>query len=170
MTAIVRATAIRKVYFHDPLAPAATLVVPTAFVAVRGLHGSLLLVRRCDSGAWELPGGRVEVGESAADAAVRETAEETGVQVTVTGFVGLFTDPGHVVRGVGGQVRQQFVLLLRARPVGGAPRGDQQETSAAAWVPVGDLPSLEMEPAVCAWLDQVLVDVDDDGGAAPHLG
>jgi hypothetical protein len=53
MTAIVQATAMRKVYFHDPVAPVASLVVPTAFVAVRGPHGSLLLVRRCDSGAWE---------------------------------------------------------------------------------------------------------------------
>ena len=165
MTAIVQGTAMRKVYFHDPVAPVATLVVPTAFVAVRGLSGSLLLVRRCDSGAWELPGGRVEVGESAADAAVRETAEETGVQVTVTGFVGLFTDPGHVVRTTDGEVRQQFAVLFRAQAVGGSPRGDLHETSEAAWVAPADVPALVMEPPIRDRVVRALA-----VGRPPHLG
>ena len=86
----------RAVYFHDPDAPPASVVVPSVFVAVRGRGGRLLLVRRCDSGTWELPGGRVDVGETAVEAAVRETAEEAGVRVLVTEIAGLFTDPGHV--------------------------------------------------------------------------
>lgn len=166
MTTTDRAAGQRQVFFHDASAPVASVVAPSVFAVVRREDGRLLLVRRLDSGVWELPGGQVDVGETASGTAVRETAEEAGVDVVVTGLAGLFTDPGHVVRGVGGQVRQQFVLLLRARPVGGAPRGDQQETSAAAWVPVGDLRGLQLEPAVRAWLSQVL----DDDGAAPHLG
>jgi 8-oxo-dGTP diphosphatase len=166
MTTTDRAAGSRQVYFHDAAAPVASVVAPSVFVVVRRDDGRLLLVRRLDSGIWELPGGQVDVGETASETAVRETAEESGVDVVVTGFAGLFTDPGHVVRGVGGQVRQQFVLLLRARPVAGAPRGDQQETSAAAWVPVSDLAGLPMERPVRAWLEQVL---DDDAGS-PHLG
>jgi 8-oxo-dGTP pyrophosphatase MutT (NUDIX family) len=46
----------------------------------------MLLVRRCDTGDWELPGGHVDPGESAPDAAVRETAEESGVTVEVTAW------------------------------------------------------------------------------------
>jgi 8-oxo-dGTP diphosphatase len=43
---------------------------------------------------------------------VRETVEESGVLVRVTGLVGLFTDPAHVVvNSTGDQVRQQFVSL-----------------------------------------------------------
>src|SRR5215203_4910969 len=83
----------RRVHFRDPSAPAATVVVPSVFVVVRGRGGRLLLVRRCDSGTWELPGGRVDIGESAAEAAIRETAEEAAVRVVVTGLVGVFTDP-----------------------------------------------------------------------------
>ena len=99
MTATVDRTALtRRVHFHDPHAPAATVVVPSVFVAVRSWDGRLLLVRRIDSGCWELPAGRVDVGESAEAAAVRETLEEAGVKVVVTGLIGLFTDPGHVVR------------------------------------------------------------------------
>jgi 8-oxo-dGTP diphosphatase len=163
MTTIDRAAPPRQVFFHDPAAPVAGLVVPSVFVAVRRDDGRLLLVRRCDSGAWELPGGRVDVGETAVEAAVRETAEEAGVRVVVTGFAGMFTDPGHVVRASGGEVRQQFALLFRARPVGGVPRGDRRETSEAAWVPVGDLPGLVMEVPVRIWVEHVL-----DDGAATH--
>jgi 8-oxo-dGTP diphosphatase len=165
MTTLERETLTRQVFFHDPLAPVASIVVPSVFVVVRWFHGALLLVRRCDSGLWELPGGRVDVGESAVEAAVRETAEETGVQVTVTEFAGLFTDPGYVVRSPGGEVRQQFVLLLRARALGGTPRGDQHETSQAAWVPVADVAGLPMEPPVRYCIAQSLV-----LGEAPHLG
>jgi len=156
MTTIDHAVRTRQVYFHDPLAPAASLVAPSVFVAVRWHHGTLLLVRRCDSGTWELPGGRVDVGETAVEAAVRETVEETGVHVEVTELAGLFTDPRHVVRAIDGEVRQQFALLFRARAVGGMPHGDQHETSEAAWVTVADLAGLPMEPVVRLWVAQAL--------------
>jgi len=165
MTTIDRITPTRRVHFHDAAAPVATVVVPSVFVAVRGPGGRLLLVRRCDSGAWELPGGRVDVGESAVEAALRETAEEAGVAVDVTGLVGLFTDPRHVVRAPGGEVRQQFVVLFRARAVGGVPHGDLEETSAAAWVDVAELPGLFVEPPVRIWIAHAL---SADG--QPHLG
>lgn len=165
MTTIDRTPPTRQVYFHDPGAPPATIVVPSVFVAVRGPRGRLLLVRRCDSGAWELPGGRVDVGESAVEAAVRETAEEAGVAVRVTDLVGLFTDPGHVVSDPEGKVRQQFVVLLRGVAERGVPHGDLHETSAAGWVDVRDLPGLPIEPPVRAWIAHSLA---PDG--RPYLG
>ena len=165
MTTTVDPTArTRQVHFHDPEAPMATAVVPSAFVAVRGWGGRLLLVRRIDSGYWELPGGRVDVGESAEQAAVREVAEEAGVRVLITGLVGLFTDPGLVVQATDGEVRQQFAVVFRARFVGGEPHGDGHETSDAAWVAVRDLPALPVEPAVRIWITEAL-----SYDADPHL-
>jgi 8-oxo-dGTP pyrophosphatase MutT (NUDIX family) len=165
MTTLHGADLTRQVYFHDPAAPVASAVVPSVFVAVRGHYGRLLLVRRCDSGMWELPGGRVDVGETALEAAVRETAEESGVQVVVTGLVGMFTDPGLVVRAVDGEVRQQFVVIFRARSIGGVPRPDLKETRDAAWVALADLAALPIEPQVRGWIDHALA-VDEP----PYLG
>jgi ADP-ribose pyrophosphatase YjhB (NUDIX family) len=163
MTTTHRGSLTRQVYFHDPAAPAASLVVPSVFVAVLR-HRSLLLVRRCDSGVWELPGGRVDIGETAEQAAVRETAEEAGVHVAITGLVGLFTDPRHVIRSPDGEARQQFAVLFRGRVVGGLPHGDQSETSAAAWIRVEDLPELPMEAAERSWIAPALAE-----GSPPHL-
>ena len=165
MTTIDRVAPVRQVYFHDPGAPSATVVVPSVFVVVQRPGGWLLLVRRCDSGVWELPGGQVDVGETAIGAGVRETAEEAGVVVGVTGIVGLFTDPAHIVRSASGVVRQQFVVVLRAEALGGSPRGDLHETSEAAWVAVAELPGLRMEAPVRAWIAQALA-----GDEPAHLG
>jgi 8-oxo-dGTP pyrophosphatase MutT (NUDIX family) len=152
MTVIGAETGTRQVYYHDESAPHASVVSPSAFVVIRSAAGRLLLVRRCDSGNWELPGGQVDVGETAVQAAVRETAEEAALQIVVTGLVGVFTDPGHVIRSRTGQVRQQFAVVFHARAIGGVPHGDQHETSEAAWVAVADLPRLPVEPATRLWI------------------
>ncbi len=55
--------------------------------------GEVLLMRRSDNGHWGLPGGFVEVGESVAEAARREVAEETGWRVDVRGLIGVYSDP-----------------------------------------------------------------------------
>jgi 8-oxo-dGTP diphosphatase len=147
---------VRSVHFHDPHAPRATMVVPSVFVAVRGPVEQLLLVRRCDSGSWELPGGRVDVGESAMAAALRETTEESAVQAQITGLVGIYTDPEHVVRAVEGSVRQQFVVVFRARTVGGTPSGDGRETCEAMWVAPQQVHDMNVEPPVRRWVDDAL--------------
>ena len=152
MTTVDRIDSARRPYFHDPDAPPATVVVPSVFCAVRNAAGQLLLVRRCDSGTWELPGGQVDVGETAEQTAVRETLEEAGVSVVVTGLVGLFTDPAHVVRSRSGTVCQQFVVVLHARPEAGTPHGDAHETSEAAWFEVADLPRLAIEFPIAGWI------------------
>ena len=159
------ASAVRRVHFHDGAAPVAAVVAPSVFVAARDGRDRLLLVRRWDSGAWELPGGRVEVGESVLDAAVRETVEESGVLVRITGVVGLFTDPAHVVVSASGrEVRQQFVVCLHARVVRGTPVPDGQETIDAAWFDPADVAELSVELGASRWITSAL-----SGAPEPHL-
>lgn len=64
----------------------------THFVSVAGLvsndNGEILLINSPRRG-WEYPGGMVEPGETFQDALIREIKEETGVDVEITGFIGL---------------------------------------------------------------------------------
>ena len=121
-------------FYDDPAAPAANSLVPSVNVVVTNASGEVLLIRRSDNQNWAVPGGAIDLGESMVQAAVRETKEETGVDCSVTGLVGIYTDPKHLILYTSnGEVRQEFPILLAARAAGGAPaRGD--ESSEVRWV------------------------------------
>lgn len=53
-------------------------------------QGRILLIQRADSGKWAMPGGAIEVGETAAEGVVREALEETGVRCRAVSLVGVF--------------------------------------------------------------------------------
>jgi len=84
-------------YYDDPDAPKASTLVPSVNVVVINGAGDILLIRRTDNGNWALPGGAIDLGESVAQAAARETLEETGIECEVTGIVGIYSDPKHVI-------------------------------------------------------------------------
>jgi ADP-ribose pyrophosphatase YjhB (NUDIX family) len=102
-----------------------------------GSPGDLLLVERGSGagvGRWSVPGGRIEAGERAADAVVREVAEETGLAVRVEGFLGWVEriDPA------GGW--HYVILDFRARAIDPAAvpvAGD--DAAAVRWWPLTDL-------------------------------
>lgn len=64
--------------------------VSAAAVVVRE-DGDVLLIRRADTGEWQIPGGVVEHGEMAPDAAVREVLEESGVESSIEFLSGVYT-------------------------------------------------------------------------------
>jgi ADP-ribose pyrophosphatase YjhB (NUDIX family) len=135
-------------YHHDPDAPPANSMVPSVNVAVEDGAGRILLICRTDNGNWALPGGAVDLGESLAQAAVRETKEESGVDCEITGLSGIYTDPGHVLLYTSnGEVRQEFSIVLTARATGGEPT-PSDETSQVRWVPVEDVDGYKMDPSM----------------------
>jgi 8-oxo-dGTP pyrophosphatase MutT (NUDIX family) len=154
-------------YYRDPTAPRAHDVLPAAFAATRNAAGQVLLVRRIDDGNWELPGGRIEVGESVAQALAREVAEESGIDIRVTGISGIYSDPTHVLVDPDGSVHQQLALCFHAVPAPGSvaePRPDGVETTAAAWFETVDVSGLVMHPAMRLRLDEAIARPPD-----PHV-
>ena len=131
-------------YYDDPAAPPANSVKPAAATFV--LHaGRVLLTQRTDNGNWSMPSGAQDLGESLTQTAVRETLEETGINVRPTGVVGIFTDPRHVTHYTSDdEVRQEFSVVYRAEYVSGKPT-PSPETSRVEWVPVDQLPTLPMD-------------------------
>jgi 8-oxo-dGTP diphosphatase len=64
-----------------------------AFGIILDEQERVLLCHRCDVDLWNLPGGGVEPGETAAEAVVREVKEEVGLKVTVRKLVGIYIHP-----------------------------------------------------------------------------
>lgn len=150
-------------HYRDPRAPQPHDVLPAAFAAVRNAAGEILLVRRIDDGNWELPGGRVEVGETAGAALHREVVEESGVAIALTALAGVYSDPTHVLVDPDGSVHQQLALCFHAVPAdadGPPPRPDGTETDAAAWFSPAATADLTMHPAMRLRLDDALTAPD----------
>jgi ADP-ribose pyrophosphatase YjhB (NUDIX family) len=138
-------TSRRIDYYDDPEAPRANSLVPSVNVAVVNEAGDLLLIRRADNGNWALPGGAIDLGESVAQAAVRGTLEETGIECEVTGIVGIYSDPKHVILYTSdGEVRQEFSIVQPARLLRGQ-RTPSTESSEVRWVPRPALPRHAMD-------------------------
>jgi ADP-ribose pyrophosphatase YjhB (NUDIX family) len=137
----------RTDYIDDPNAPAANSVVPSVPAVVEDDQGRILLIHKTDNNLWALPGGGHDIGESIADTVIREVNEETGYDVKVTGLVGTYTNPGHVMAYDDGEVRQQFSLCFRAQLLGGQAR-TSSESKAVQWVAPEDLLELPMHPSM----------------------
>ncbi|MGW2665602.1 NUDIX hydrolase [Nocardia tengchongensis] len=150
----------RRIDYHqDPNAPAANSIRPSAGAFVRR-GGEVLLICRSDNGNWSMPGGAHDPGESLSRTAVRETQEETGVDVRLTGIVGIFTDPTHVIHYTSDdEVRQEFTIIYRAEAIGGEPTTSNESTR-VEWVPAERIPTLTMDPSQRKRIDWALSNVE----------
>ena len=152
-------------FYDDPEAPPATTLVPSVNVVVTNDAGQILLIRRSDNDNWAVPGGAIDLGESMVQAAVRETREESGAECEITGLVGIYTDPRHVILYTSdGEVRQEFSIVLTARVVGGDLRPGS-ESSQVRWVDEPDIGSLPMDRSMRLRIGHFL-----ERRERPHLG
>jgi 8-oxo-dGTP diphosphatase len=124
--------------------------IPCVGAVIKDGQGRLLLIKRGHepgAGLWSLPGGRIEAGETDAEALVREMLEETGLQV----------EPGRLLGSVKRPGRDGDVIDIRdyaATVVSGTLRAGD-DAADARWVSVADLGSLAVTEglieALTAW-------------------
>jgi ADP-ribose pyrophosphatase YjhB (NUDIX family) len=152
-------------YLDDPDAPKANSLVPSVNVGVINEQGELLLIGRTDNDNWAMPGGAMDIGETIADAGVRETREETGIECEITRLVGVYTNPQHVMLYTSnGEVRQECSIVFAARPVGGDLR-TSSESREVRWVAPSDLDGYTMDPSMRQRVQHVL-----EGREAAFIG
>lgn len=111
----------------------------------------LLVIRRGHgpaAGEWSVPGGRVEPGETLAEAVVREVAEETGLEAVCGSFIGY-------VERIDPDADRHFVILdfwatvlERQQPVAG------DDAAEARWVPVTDVAELSLVDGLAEFLHE----------------
>ena len=125
--------------------------IPSCDAAVIDLAGRILLIRRTDNASWAMPGGGIDVGETPAQAAVREVLEETGIRCEPVAFVGIHdsrlcgsVDPFHL-----------YHLLFLCRPLSD---GDKREP------PTHAHEALEM-----GWFTEQAIPAHLHPGHAPRL-
>jgi 8-oxo-dGTP pyrophosphatase MutT (NUDIX family) len=94
--------------------------------------GMVLLIQRADFKTWALPGGRVDVGESVAEAAIREVYEETGLKIELMSLVGIYAMP----RWIG----NDHSVVFAARPCGGMLQLQANEADDARYFRADKLP------------------------------
>jgi ADP-ribose pyrophosphatase YjhB (NUDIX family) len=116
------------------------ILVPGVRTLVFDEAGRLLLARQRVFGSWSLPHGCVDVGESALDAAIRETEEEVGVRIERARLFGVYTDPKYGVTYPNGDEVQTFTIAVVAERWSGAPRPDQDEIVEVGFFPLDALP------------------------------
>ena len=105
--------------------------------------GRVLLVRRGQpplAGRWSLPGGMLELGETTAEAARREVAEECGLQIRVGELAGILD---RVVRDAEGRVRYHLVLVDYVATVESGELCAASDADEAQWVEVDEVERLE---------------------------
>lgn len=125
---------------------------------VLGSNGAVLAIRRRDTGAWQIPGGVLEAGESIVEGVLREVYEESGVTISVNRLTGVYRN----------QRLGVVSLVFLASPTGGTPR-DTDESAETRWLTEDDCHRL-MVPAFAVRVSDALMGVFDAVPVREHDG
>jgi 8-oxo-dGTP diphosphatase len=107
--------------------------LPTADVIIEVGDRIVLVRRKHPPAGWAIPGGFVEAGETVESAAVREALEETGLPVTLTALLGVYSDPAR-------DPRHHTVSTVYVGRAEGSPSGGDDAAEARLFAEC-DLPS-----------------------------
>ncbi len=125
----------------------APILLPGAMAIVTDDAGRVLVTQRTDDGLWHPPGGFADLGETTTHTAIRETREETGLEIVPERVIGVYSHPDQMTVALpNGDVVQGVGLAFAGRVTGGTLRADGHEASAVAFKPVDNLLAQPFDP------------------------
>jgi ADP-ribose pyrophosphatase YjhB (NUDIX family) len=116
----------------------------------------VLLQKRADVGLWGIPSGHIEIGETVAEAAIREVKEETNLEIRIKKLIGVYSDPNSQVFAYpNGKVVHFITTCFLAEITGGELRCNSDESLEIKFFGQQNLPQdlLKMHPR---WLNDAL--------------
>ncbi|SFW66639.1 NUDIX hydrolase [Amycolatopsis australiensis] len=134
-------------YYNDPNAPKANSIAVAVSAFIQDDEDRILMIRRTDNDLYSIPGGQLELGETLAEAAVREVREETGIECQVTEVIGVYSNPKHVIAYDDGEVRQEFSICFRAQATGGTET-TSSESKEVLWIPIHRVFEMKVHPSI----------------------
>ena len=109
-------------------------------------EGKILTIKRGQEpskGKWSIPGGRIELGETAYEAAQREVREECSIEIEIEHVL---DTANNIIRDEDGRIKYHFVIIdLLARYVSGEIEA-QSDAQECKWVTPGEMTELDLTP------------------------
>jgi len=156
---LTSAPAMERCYYEDPDAPAPNVPLsPGVSAVIFDADRRILFIKRTRGDYWSLPGGRMDLGESAQECCVRETLEETGLRTRIVRLISVNTNPRCLIAYPDGNVHQSFVLCFEAEVIRGQLKAGV-ESEGFRWCGPDEIAELNLMPdsrlnALDAWANQ----------------
>ena len=158
---------IEPVYYTAELKPyypilrkyvgSARIILPGCVGAIFNENNEVLAVYKKNKNRWTLPGGLSDLGETTAGTLRREILEETGLEIEVTGIIGIYSEPELMyLKLASGEEIQTVDLLMAGRVIGGHLKADDVEIAQVQFMPLDEmLAQLNLQPLHYQFLHDV---------------
>lgn len=134
-----------KVIYGERIGRSGRLSTGCSAVIFDDARQKILLTRRADNNQWCLPSGRIEAGESAAEACVREVLEETGLKTEVIKLIGIYSDPHQLIEYPDGN-RIHLISLCFEVQITGGKLTTSDETTKFNYFGLDEINSIDLLP------------------------
>ena len=132
-----------KIVYGDSIGKLGKITLGCSAAIFDPTRQKVLLTRRTDNGRWCLPGGRMEAGEDAAEACIREVLEETSLHVRIERLIGVYSNPNFIIEYADGERCHFVVLHFEATSIAGT-LSISEETTEYGYFSLNEITSMDV--------------------------